>query len=129
MDAKVEKIGNELMALTTAEVLDLQNYLESKGLSFAKPAEVKPEQKEEEVAVVKESENVNLILVKFGSIIGLAKALMPKTGKGAAEIKKLADNIPAKIFENITREVGNAFLSELSNELDQAQYTFMLEDV
>ena len=108
MDKKVEKIGDDLLALSTAEVIELQKYLESKGLVIQQPAVVVEKEKEPEIQ--KESENVNLVLVRSGSIIKLAKALAPITGKSAMEIKKLHDAIPAKVFENISREVIFKFL-------------------
>ena len=126
MDKKVEKIGDDLLALSTAEVIELQKYLESKGLVIQQPAVVVEKEKEPEIQ--KESENVNLVLVRSGSIIKLAKALAPITGKSAMEIKKLHDAIPAKIFENISRDRGLALLSELSNAEGAAEFEFKIED-
>ena len=115
------------MALTTAEALELQQYLESKGLVIQQPAAVVVE-KEKEPEPPKESENVNLVLVRSSSMIKLAKALSPITGKGAMEIKKFHDNLPAKVFENIPRAQGMAFMSELSNADGSTEFEFKLED-
>ena len=127
MESKIPQLGDALMALTTAEALELQQYLESKGLVIQQPAAVVVEKEKEEV-VVKESENVNLVLVRSGSMIKLAKALSPITGKGAMELKKLHDNLPAKVFENIPRAQGMAYISELSNLDGATEYEFKLED-
>ena len=128
MDVKIIKIGDELLSLTTAEAIELQKYLESKGLVIQQSATAVVVEKEKEPEEVKESENVNLVLVRSGSIIKLAKALTPITGKTAMEVKKLHDAIPAKVFEGIPRSKGLALLSELSNAEGATEFEFKLED-
>ena len=108
---KIIKLGDGLMALTTAEALELQKYLESKGLVMQQAATVAQEQAK--VEEVKESANVNVRLINAGSIIKLAKALMPRTGKTAMELKKLTEELPAILMENVTREVGKSFISDV----------------
>jgi ribosomal protein L7/L12 len=128
MDIKISKIGDELMSLTTAEALELQKYLESKGLVIAQQVSV--QEKKEEIVEETESENVNVVLTKAGtSLIKLAKALMPKIGKSAVEIKKMVDALPAIVFENIPRTQGVAFLSEVGNEIDLEEYGLILKDI
>ena len=126
MDEKIIKLGDGLMALTTAEALELQKYLESKGLVMQQAAPVAQEQAK--VEEVKESANVNVRLINAGSIIKLAKALMPRTGKTAMELKKLTEELPAILMENVTREVGKSFISDVKNELTGDEFTFDLQD-
>jgi ribosomal protein L7/L12 len=126
MDEKIIKLGDGLMALTTAEALELQKYLESKGLVMQQAAPVAQEQAK--VEEVKESANVNVRLINAGSIIKLAKALMPRTGKTAMELKKLTEELPAILMENVTREVGKSFISDVKNELTGDEFAFDLQD-
>ena len=126
MDEKIIKLGDGLMALTTAEALELQKYLESKGLVMQQAASVAQEQAK--VEEVKESANVNVRLINAGSIIKLAKALMPRTGKTAMELKKLTEELPAILMENVTREVGKSFISDVKNELTGDEFAFDLQD-
>ena len=126
MDEKIIKLGDGLMALTTAEALELQKYLESKGLVMQQAAPVAQEQAK--VKEVKESANVNVRLINAGSIIKLAKALMPRTGKTAMELKKLTEELPAILMENVTREVGKSFISDVKNELTGDEFAFDLQD-
>ena len=126
MDEKIIKLGDGLMALTTAEALELEKYLESKGLVMQQAATVAQEQAK--VEEVKESANVNVRLINAGSIIKLAKALMPRTGKTAMELKKLTEELPAILMENVTREVGKSFISDVKNELTGDEFAFDLQD-
>lgn len=126
MDEKIIKLGDGLMALTTAEALELQKYLESKGLVMQQATPVAQEQAK--VEEVKESANVNVRLINAGSIIKLAKALMPRTGKTAMELKKLTEELPAILMENVTREVGKGFISDVKNELTGDEFAFDLQD-
>lgn len=126
MDEKIIKLGDGLMALTTAEALELQKYLESKGLVMQQAAPVI--QQESKVDEVKESANVNVRIIASGSIIKLAKALMPRTGKTAMELKKLTEELPAILMENVAREVGKSFISDVKNELTGDEFTFDLQD-
>ena len=126
MDEKIIKLGDGLMALTTAEALELQKYLESKGLVMQQATPVAQEQAK--VGEVKESANVNVRLINAGSIIKLAKALMPRTGKTAMELKKLTEELPAILMENVTREVGKSFISDVKNELTGDEFAFDLQD-
>lgn len=126
MEEKIVKLGDELLSLTTAEAIELQKYLESKGLVMAQATvvatvEAKPEEK-------KESEFVNIVLTKTGGLVKLAKALMPRTGKNAAGIKELTQNIPAVVMEKVPREQAKATISELANELNPDEFTFELQD-
>lgn len=127
MDEKIIKLGDALMALTTFEAVELQKYLESKGLSFAsaQPTATAAAPAEKEI---KESANVNVVLTQSASLIKLAKALMPRTGKNAAGIKELTQNLPSIVMENMPREEAKSLLSELANELPPEEYVFELQD-
>lgn len=127
MDEKIIKIGDALMALNTSEVLDLQKYLESKGLVMQQAVVIAQEESKEEDSV-KESANVNVRLSSSGSIIKLAKALMPRIGKTATEIKTLTMNLPAIVMENVPRETGKAFIADIMNELPEGEFAFELQD-
>lgn len=127
MDKKIIELGDALMALTTAEALELQNYLESKGLKPAQPAIVAVATPVTEE--IKESANVNIVLTDKGTCgsMKLIKALLPITGKPALETKKIVDEMPAIIMANIPRETAKATVSELANELG-ADVIFELKD-
>lgn len=127
MNEKITKLGDSLMELTTAEALELQNYLESKGLKPAQPTVVATATTVN-VEEKKESENVNLVLINKGSsTMKLVKAIIPITGKSAMDSKKLTDELPAVILANIPRAVGKEHLSSLANELGE-DVVFELQD-
>lgn len=117
MDKKIIELGDALMALTTAEAILLQEYLESKGLKPAQPAIVAAASAP--VEETKESANVNIIIVDKGAIstISLVKPLMKVIGKNAMDTKRLVDALPATVMENIPREQAKAIISELINEI------------
>lgn len=119
MDEKIVKLGDALMELTTAEAVELQKYLESKGLKPAQPTIVATSAPT--VEAVKESENVNIVLISKGSIgtVKLCKALTPITGKSAIETKKLTDELPAKLLENVPRASAKTTVNELKNEFGE----------
>ena len=122
----VLKLAKELVSLSMAETVSLREYLESKGITVQQAvAAAAVEEKEEEI---KESENVNLILVKSSGVIKLARALQPMTGKSAMDIKKLSDSAPSVVMENIPRATGNTLIAQLNNELGSDQYEFKLVD-
>lgn len=127
MDKKITDLGDALMALTTAEAVELQTYLESKGLKPAQPTVIAApaSQSAEEV---KESENVQLVLIqKGGTNMKLIKAVTELTKKPAMEVKRMTDEIPAVIFDNIPRDTAKTYVSDLANELG-AEYVFELKD-
>lgn len=128
MDKKIIDLGDALMALTTAEAVELQNYLESKGLKPAQPTIVAaaPVEKEEEV---KEAAIVNVVLKDKGSCtaVKLVKPLMPYTGKNAMETKKIIDVLPAVILEKVSRDVGKSTVSDIINELGEFGKDVVLE--
>lgn len=130
MDKKIIDLGDALMALSTAEAVELEKYLESKGLKPAQPVAVAIAAPVVEEA--KESTTVNVLLKDKGtcSAVKLVKPLMPYTGKNAMETKKLADVLPAVILEKVSREVGKAAISDITNELGEfgKDVVFELQD-
>lgn len=130
MDKKIIDLGDALMALSTAEAVELEKYLESKGLKPAQPVAVAVAAPVVEEA--KESATVNVLLKDKGtcSAVKLVKPLMPYTGKNAMETKKLVDVLPAIILEKVSREVGKAAISDITNELGEfgKDVVFELQD-
>lgn len=114
MEKKIVDLGEALLGLTTKEAILLQEYLESKGLQMvqAVPVATAAAPIEEEA---KESEFVNVVMTQTGSLVKVAKALMPVTGKTASQIKELVATIPAVIMEKMPRDAGKALVSELNN--------------
>lgn len=125
MDKKIIELGDALMALTTAEALELQNYLGSKGLKPAQPTIVAATV--QAVEEVKESANVNIVLTKAGTILKLAKALRPHTTMPAMEIKKTMEVLPAVFFKDIPRETAKVMIGEIMAELTD-EFIFELQD-
>ena len=117
MNEKIIKLGDALMELTTTEAVELQNYLESKGLKPAQPTVVAATTATA-VEEVKESAIVNVVITDKGSMsaVKMVKPLMPIIGLGAMETKKLLDAMPAIIQKGVARETGKATIAELSNE-------------
>lgn len=125
MNDKVVKLGDALMACTTEEVLELQKYLESKGLVIAAPVAVAETKTE---VVVEESENVNVVLKSTTlNAVKLVKPIMTYTGTGAMQTKKLIDELPAIICEKVLRADGKAAIANLTNEFGDGA-VFELQD-
>lgn len=126
MNEKIVKLGDALMACTTEEVLELQKYLESKGLVIAAPVSVAAESTKEEV--VEESANVHVVLKSTTlNAVKLVKPIMAYTNTGAMQTKKLLDELPTIICENVTRDAGKAAIANLTNEFGDAA-VFELQD-
>lgn len=127
MDEKIVKLGDALMALTTAEAVELQKYLESKGLKPAQPTITAAPTVAAET--VKESANVNLVLTSKGSVgtVKICKALAPITGKSAIEVKKATDELPMTVLSNVPRETAKTTMNDLINELGD-EMVFELQD-
>lgn len=127
MDKKIIDLGDALMALTTAEAVQLQDYLESKGLKPAQPTVVATAAapKEEEV---KESANVNVVLTQKGATnMKLIKAYTDISKKSPMEAKKVTDTIPAVLFENTPRAIAKEYVDSFQSELGP-EYIFELQD-
>lgn len=127
MDEKIVKLGDALMALTTAEAVELQKYLESKGLKPAQPTITAAPTVAAET--VKESANVNLVLTSKGSvgIVKVCKTLAPITGKSAIEVKKATNELPMTVLSNVPRETAKTTMNDLINELGD-EMVFELQD-
>lgn len=127
MDKKIIDLGDALMALTTAEAVQLQEYLESKGLKPAQPTVVAAETTTK-VEEVKESANVNVVLVQKGATnMKLIKAYAELSKKPPIESKKITDVLPATLFENTPRATAQEYVDSLKSELGP-EYIFELQD-
>ena len=127
MNEKIVKLSDALMALTTAEAVELQNYLESKGLKPAQPTIAAAPIAVAETVI--ESAHVNLVLTSKGSVgtVKVCKALAPRTVKSAIEVKNTIDVLTMSVLSNVPRETAKSTMNDLINELGD-EMVFELQD-
>ena len=98
---KIEKLIEEIDALTVVELNDLVKAIENEfGVTAAAPVAVAAAPVEEEA---KGPTEVSLILKGVGATkVKVIKAVQAITGLGLMDAKKLCDNVPATIKANIS---------------------------
>lgn len=113
MAANLEKIVEDLSALTVMEAADLAKMLEEKwGVSAAAP--VAAAGAGGGAAAAEEKDSFNVILAGAGdNKINVIKVVREITGLGLKEAKDLVDGAPKPIKEGATKEDAEALKKKL----------------
>lgn len=104
--ANLEKIAEELSALTVLEAADLSKMLEEKwGVSAAAPMAVAQMPGAPAAEAAEEKTEFDVILTAFGEKkINVIKEVRAMTGLGLKEAKDLVESAPKAIKEGIRKE-------------------------
>jgi len=104
--ADLEKIADDLSALTVIEAADLATLLEDKwGVSAAAPVAVAAAAPADGGAAAEEQTEFNVILASFGEKkINVIKEVRAITGLGLKEAKDLVESAPKEIKEGIAKD-------------------------
>ena len=117
--ANLEKLADELSALTVLEAADLSKMLEEKwGVSAAAPVAVAaaPGAGDGEDAA-EEKDTFDVILTTFGEKkINVIKEVRALTGLGLKEAKDLVDGAPNPVKEGVSKDEAE----EIKKKLEEA---------
>ena len=125
--ADLEKIAEELSALTVIEAAELSKLLEEKwGVSAAAPiaAAAAPAAGDAAEAAVEEQTEFDVVLASFGEKkINVIKEVRQMTGLGLKEAKDLVESAPKAIREAVARDEAE----ELKKKLEAVGATVELK--
>jgi len=121
--ADLEKIANDLSALTVMEAAELSKLLEEKwGVSAAAPVAAAAAGGGE--AAVEEKDEFDVILASFGEKkINVIKEVRAITGLGLKEAKDLVDGAPKAVKEGVNKDEAE----EIKKKLEDAGATVELK--
>ena len=119
--ADLEKIAEDLSALTVIEAADLAKLLEEKwGVSAAAPVAVAAAAPADGGGAAEEQTEFDVILASFGEKkINVIKEVRALTGLGLKEAKDLVESVPKAVKEGIRKEEAE----ELKKKLEEAGAT------
>ena len=122
--ADLEKIAEDLSALTVLEAADLSKLLEEKwGVSSAAPVAVAAAPAAGEEAVEEKTE-FDVVLASFGEKkINVIKEVRAMTGLGLKEAKDLVESAPKAIKEAVSKDEAE----ELKKKLEAVGATVELK--
>ena len=120
----LEKIAEDLSALTVIEAAELSKMLEEKwGVSAAAPVAIAAAPAAAAEAVEEQTE-FDVILASFGEKkINVIKEVRAMTGLGLKEAKDLVESAPKAVKEGVTKDEGE----ELKKKLEDAGATVELK--
>ena len=112
--ADLQKIVDELSALTVIEAADLSKMLEERwGVSAAAPVAVAAAPGAA-AAVVEEKDSFDVILTGFGDKkINVIKEVRGITGLGLKEAKDLVEGVPKPVKEGVNKDESDAIKKKL----------------
>lgn len=118
MAANIEKIVEDLSALTVMEAAELATALEEKwGVSAAAAAPVAMVAAGGEAAAAEEKDEFTVVLASAGgNKIAVIKEVRAITGLGLKEAKDLVDGAPKDIKEGVKKEEAE----EMKKKLEEA---------
>ncbi len=118
MSEKIEKIVEEVKALTVLELSELVKAIEDEfGVSAAAPVAVATAPAGEGAAAVEEKTDFNVELKEVGANkIAVIKVVREITGLGLKEAKALVDGAPKAVKEG----VGKDEAEEMKKKLEEA---------
>ncbi|MFP6699618.1 MAG: 50S ribosomal protein L7/L12 [Alphaproteobacteria bacterium] len=113
--ADLEKIAEDLSALTVIEAADLAKLLEDKwGVSAAAPVAVAAAAPADGGAAAEEQTEFDVILASFGEKkINVIKEVRALTGLGLKEAKDLVESAPKEIKEGIAKDEAEKIKEQL----------------
>jgi large subunit ribosomal protein L7/L12 len=122
--ADLEKIAEDLSALTVMEAAELSKLLEEKwGVSAAAPVAVAAAGGGE-AAAEEEKDSFTVVLASFGEKkINVIKEIRALTGLGLKEAKDLVESAPKEVKEDCTKDEAN----EIKEKLEAAGATVELK--
>jgi large subunit ribosomal protein L7/L12 len=123
--ADLQKIADELSALTVMEAAELSKMLEEQwGVSAAAPVAVAAAGGADAGAAVEEKEDFDVILASFGEKkINVIKEVRAITGLGLKEAKELVESAPKAIKEGAKKDEAE----EIKKKLEEAGATVELK--
>jgi large subunit ribosomal protein L7/L12 len=123
--ADLEKIAEELSALTVLEAAELSTLLEEKwGVSAAAPVAVAAAPAGGGEAAAEEKTDFDVILASFGEKkINVIKEVRAITGLGLKEAKDLVESAPKSIKDGVPKDEAE----ELKKKLEDAGATVELK--
>ena len=115
--ADIEKIAEDLSALTVLEAADLAKLLEEKwGVSAAAPVAVAAVTSGSDASAASAEEKTEFDVVlnaAGGSKLAVVKLVKELTGLGLKEAKELVDNAPSNIKEAVSKDEAEGFKKSL----------------
>ena len=113
--ADLERIAEDLSALTVIEAADLAKLLEDKwGVSAAAPVAVAAAAPADGAAAAEEQTEFDVILASFGEKkINVIKEVRALTGLGLKEAKDLVESAPKEIKEGIAKDEAEKIKEQL----------------
>jgi len=119
--ADIEKIAEDLSALTVMEAAELSTLLEEKwGVSAAAPVAAAAPAGDAGGAAAEEKDAFEVVLASFGEKkINVIKEVRAITGLGLKEAKDLVESAPANVKEDATKEEA----AEIKAKLESAGAT------
>ena len=123
-DAKITKLGDEILALTLKEAVDVAAYLKTKGIEPAAGAAVVQAGPAAVAAVVEEKTQFDVILKAAGEKkINVIKVVRSLTNLGLKEAKDLVEGAPKPVKTGVTKEES----AEAKKQLEEAGATVELK--
>lgn len=115
MAANLDKIVEELSALTVLEAAELSKKLEEAwGVSAAAPVAVAAAAGAAPAAAAEEKTEFDVVLTDAGaSKIGVIKVVREVTGLGLTEAKALVEAAPKAVKEGVAKDVANDIKGKL----------------
>ena len=113
--ADLEKIAEDLSALTVIEAADLAKLLEEKwGVSAAAPVAVAAAPPAAGGGAAEEKTEIDVVLASFGEKkINVIKEVRALTGLGLKEAKDLVESAPKEIKEGVAKDEADKIKEQL----------------
>jgi large subunit ribosomal protein L7/L12 len=113
--ADLEKIADDLSALTVLEAAELSKMLEEKwGVSAAAPVAVAAAGGGDAGAAVEEQTEFSVVLASFGEKkINVIKEVRAITGLGLKEAKELVESAPKEVKGEVNKDEANEIKAKL----------------
>jgi large subunit ribosomal protein L7/L12 len=125
MATNLEKIVDDLSALTVLEAAELSKMLEEKwGVSAAAPVAVAAVGEGEAAGAAEEKDSFDVVLTGFGEKkINVIKEVRAITGLGLKEAKDLVEGVPKPVKEGAAKDEAD----EIKSKLEEAGATVELK--
>ena len=125
MATNLEKIVDDLSALTVLEAAELSKLLEEKwGVSAAAPVAVAAAAGGEAAGASEEKDSFDVVLTGFGEKkINVIKEVRAITGLGLKEAKDLVEGVPKPVKEGAAKDEAD----EIKSKLEEAGATVELK--
>jgi large subunit ribosomal protein L7/L12 len=113
-DAKITKLGDDILALTLKEAVDVAAYLKTKGIEPAAGAAVVQAGPAAVAAVVEEKTQFDVILKAAGEKkINVIKVVRSLTNLGLKEAKDLVEGAPKPVKTGVTKDEAEVAKKQL----------------